>query len=61
MECPLVLADDSSLGATVDVHENGVAIQRDFGTVDTRPIWHLMKFNKDKCKALHLRRKSTLQ
>lgn len=30
----------------------GPAIQKDFGTVDTRHIWTLMKFNKDKCKAL---------
>ena len=55
-----MLADDAKLGGIVDMHEDGAAIQRDFGTVNTGPIWSLMKF-KDKCKALHLGRKSTLQ
>ncbi|KAK4813802.1 hypothetical protein QYF61_026384 [Mycteria americana] len=48
-------------GEPVDTVKCWTAIQRDLDRLEEGSKNHLMKFQKDKCKVLHLRRKNPLQ
>ncbi|PKU47393.1 rna-directed dna polymerase from mobile element jockey-like [Limosa lapponica baueri] len=55
IECTLnKFADDTKLRGVVNMLEGRDAIQRDVGRLEKRANEKLMKFNKAKCKVLHL-------
>ncbi|KAK4830533.1 hypothetical protein QYF61_011671 [Mycteria americana] len=49
-------ADDTKLGGVADTPEGCAAIQRDLNRLEKWADGNLMKFNKEKSKALHLGR-----